>query len=184
MDRSLEATVRLKGDRDEAFNCLTDYPRLCDWLPGVESARVLAREGDVVVAEVRAPGLGAPGLVLELVHSPPGLAHFTRVDQYRGEGTSGTWELIEEDDGEVELRVRLRPGQSFAGARGRKRLRAGLEKVIEAIRHGLEEKTAEPEIESEVDGRRKILEVTRRGNTVVVWHRGKVFELRRRAEDG
>ena len=174
--------MRLGADRDEVFALLTDYPRLCEWLPGVESARVLAREGDVVVAEVAAPGLGAPTLVLELVHSPPGLAHFTRVDQYRGEGTTGTWELSE-DNGDVELRVRLRPGPSFAGARGRKRLRAGLENALEAIRRGLKEKTAEPESESEVDGRRKILEVTRRGDTVVVWHRGKVFELPRRAED-
>ena len=182
MDRSIEATVRLKGDRDEAFDRLTDYPRLCDWLPGVEAARILAREGDVVVAEVKAPGFGAPSLVLELVHSPPGLAHFTRVDQYRGEGTSGTWELIEKDDG-VELRVRLRPGPIFAGSRDRKRLRTGLENALKTIRRGLNEKTAETEIEAEADGRRKILEVTRRGNTVVVWHRGKVFELPRRAED-
>jgi uncharacterized protein YndB with AHSA1/START domain len=182
MDRSIEAAVRLKADRDEVFALLTDYPRLCDWLPGVESARVLAREGDVVVAEVAAPGLAAPTLVLELVHSPPALAHFTRVDQYRGEGTSGTWELSE-DDGDVELRVRLRPGPSFAGARGRKRLRVGLENALEAIRRGLEEKTAEVESEAKEDGRRKILEVTRRGDTVVVWHRGRVFELPSRAED-
>jgi hypothetical protein len=182
MDRNIEATVRLKGDRNEAFDRLTDYPRLRDWLPEVETARVLAREGDVVVAELSARGLGAPSLVLELVHSPPGLAHFTRVDQYRGEGTSGTWELIEGDGG-VELRVRLRPGPSFAGARGRKRLRAGLENALGAIRRGLNEISVETEIEGEEDGRRKILEVTRRGNTVVVWHRGKVFELPRRAED-
>jgi hypothetical protein len=183
MDRIIDAAVRLKVDRDEVFHRLTDYPRLCDWLPGVESARILAREGDVVVAEVAATGLGAPRLVLELVHSPPGLAHFTRVDQYRGEGTSGTWELIADDDG-VELRVRLRPGPTFAGARGRKRLRAGLEQALEAVRRGLKENTTDPEAEAEVDGRRKILEVTRRGDTVVVWHRGKIFELPGRAEEG
>ena len=182
MDRSIEAVVRLEADRNEVFALLTDYPRLSDWLSGVESARVLVSEGDVVVAEVAAPGLGAPSLVLELVHSPPGLAHFTRVDQYRGEGTTGTWELIEDDDG-VELCVRLRPGPNFAGARGRKRLRAGLEQALEAIRRGLEKTLSQPESEAEVAGRRKILEVTRRGDTVVVWHRGKVFELPRRVED-
>jgi hypothetical protein len=182
MDRNIEASVRLKCNRDEAFDRLTDYLRLRDWLPEVESARVLAREGDVVVAEVKAPGLGAPSLVLELVHSPPGLAHFTRVDQYRGEGTSGTWEL-KEDEGGVELCVRLKPGPTFAGARGRKRLRTGLENALQTIRRGLNERRTGTEIEAEVDGRRKILEVTRCGNTVVVWHRGKVFELPRRAED-
>lgn len=183
MDRSFDWAVRLEADRDEIFDRLTDYPRLSEWFPGVESARILAREGDIVVAEVAAPALGAPSLVLELVHSPPRLAQFTRVDQYRGEGTSGTWELIEVDEG-VELRVRLRPGPSFAGARGRKRLRTGLEHALDAIRSGLEETAARPEAEDEERGRRKILEVTRRGDTVVVWHRGRVFELPRRAEDG
>jgi len=182
MDRSIDASVRLKGDREEIFDRLTDYPRLRDWLSGVERARILASEGDVVVAEVTAPGLGAPNLVLELVHSPPGLAHFTRVDQYRGEGTSGRWELIEIED-DVELRVQLRPGPSFAGVRGRKRLQAGLANALETIRRDIRESTTEPEIEAEVDGRRLILEVTRRGTTVVVWHRGKVFELPGRVED-
>jgi uncharacterized protein YndB with AHSA1/START domain len=183
MDRSIDAAVRLKADRDEVFARLTDYPRLNEWLPGVENARVLAREGDVVVAEVAALGLSAPSLVLELVHSPPNLVRFTRVDQYRGEGTSGTWELAEDEDG-VELRVRLRPGPSYAGVRGSRRLRNGLEHALEAIRRGVEEIASEPEPEVEAEGRRKILEVTRRGDTVVVWHRGKIFELPPQAEDG
>jgi hypothetical protein len=183
MDRSIDWAVRLEADRKEIFDRLTDYPRLGEWLPGVESARVLACEGDIVVAEVAAPGLGAPNLVLELVHSPPGRAQFTRVDQYRGEGTSGTWELVQVDDA-VELRVRLRPGPSFAGGRGRKRLRAGLESALEAIRKGLENAEVETEAAVEEHDRRKILEVTRRGDTIVVWHRGKVFELSRRTEEG
>jgi len=182
MDRSIDGAVRLSADRDEIFDRLTDYPRLSEWLPGVESARVLAREGDVVVAELAAPALGASSLVLELVHSPPALAMFTRVDQYRGEGTSGSWELVSDDDG-VELRVRLRPGPGFSGARGRKRLRAGLDHALEAIRAACEEMSARPAAEAEEEGRRKILEVTRRGDTVVVWHRGRIFELPRRLEN-
>jgi hypothetical protein len=182
MDRSIDGAVRLHADRDEIFDRLTDYPRLAEWLPGVESARVLAREGDILVAELAAPGLGVPSLVLELVHSPPTLATFTRVDRYRGAGTSGTWELVADDD-VVELRVRLRPGPVFSGARGRKRLRTGLDRALEAIREGIENIASQPEPEGEEEGRRKILEVTRRGDTVVVWHRGRVFELPRRAEN-
>lgn len=182
MDRSVDAAVRLRADRDEVFALLTDYPRLAEWLPAVASGRVLASEGDVVVAEVTAPALGAPTLVLELVHSPPNLVHFTRVDQYRGEGTSGTWKLTDDDNG-LELRVQLRPGPSFAGARGRRRLRAGLERALEAIRHGIEKSPLQPEPEVVEEGRRKILEVTRRGDTVVVWHRGRVFELPRRTDE-
>lgn len=182
MERSIEAAQRIEADLDYVFGMLTDYANLPDWLPGVDSARVLAREGDVVVAEVAAPALAVPSLVLELVHSPPAVAHFTRVDQYRGEGTSGAWELAEVDGG-VELRVRLRLGQAFARARRRNRLRAGLEGALEAIRRGLEAATSEREPEVEDEGRRKVLEVTRRGNMLVVWHRGRLFELPRRDED-
>lgn len=182
MDRIVEGAVEIASSRDEVFELLTDYPRLSEWLSGVESARVLAHEGDVAVIEVAAPGLSAPNLVLEMVHSPPGMAHFTRVDQYRGEGTSGTWELSERENG-VDLRVKLRPGPSFSGARGRKRLGKGLEAALEAIRCGVEESVPEAETTEEEPGRRKILEVRRKGDGVVVWHRGKVFELPRHTKD-
>lgn len=181
MEQIVEAARRIAADRDKVFALLTDYGSLANWLPGVGSARELAREGDVVVAELTAPTLGAPNLVLEIVHSPPAVAHFTRVDQYRGEGTSGTWELTEVDDG-VELRVRVRPGPALAGARGRRRLRDGLEKALEAIERGLESAITEESQAVENEGRRKVLEVTRNGDTVVVWHRGRIFELPRRTE--
>ncbi len=172
MARTIEAAVHIDVDRDEVFARLTDYPNLKKWLPGLNDARVLAREGDVVVVEVTAPGLGVPSLVLELVHAPPSKAHFTRVDRYRGEGTTGLWALDEAKTGTgTELRVRLQPGAGLAGLGRRRTFREGLDTVLEAIRTGLVEKI--PEIES----RRKILEVTRRGDSVVVWHRGEVFEL-------
>jgi uncharacterized protein YndB with AHSA1/START domain len=183
MDRNVEGAIEIAADRATLFDHLTDYPRLAEWLPGVESTRVLAREGDVVIVELTAPGLSAPSLVLELVHSPPNLVHFTRVDRYRGEGTTGTWEIAETDDGS-ELRASLRPGPSFASSRGRRNLKAGVDRALEAIRRGIEQMPSEPRAEDEPDGRRKILEVTRRGDTVEVWYRGKVFELPRRAEDG
>jgi hypothetical protein len=179
--RSIEAAININGDINEVFTRLTDYKNLRHWLPGVKDARVLAREGDVVVVEVSAPGLGAPSLVLELVHAPPAKVHFTRVDRYRGEGTTGLWALHEAETGSgVDLRVRLQPGAGLVGLGGRRRFRESLHEALEAIRGGLEEKRPE----TETDGRRKILEVTRSGDTVVVWHRGEVFELpRRTAED-
>jgi len=179
--RTIEATVHIDGDIDEIYDRLTDYPNLKSWLPGVNEARVLAREGDVVVVEVAAPGLGAPSLVLELVHSPPARAHFTRVDRYRGEGTTGRWTLAGSENGSgAELMVRLQPGAGLVGLGGRRRFREGLDRALEAISAGFVEEKAEPESE----GRRKILEVTRCGDTVVVWHRGEVFELpHRRSEE-
>ena len=182
--RAIEAAIHINEDVDEIFARLTDYPNLKNWLPGLKDARVLVREGDVVVVEVAAPGLGAPSLVLELVHAPPAKAHFTRVDRYRGEGTTGLWALAESDTGSgSEFRVRLQPGAGMVGFGGRRRFREGLDTALEAIRSGFVEKKLDPE--PEVEGRRKILEVTRSGDTVVVWHRGEVFELpNRSAEDG
>lgn len=182
MGRTIEAAVHIDGDIDDIFARLTDYPNLKNWLPGLNDARVLVREGDVVVVEVAAPGLGAPSLVLELVHAPPAKVHFTRVDRYRGEGTTGLWALAESGDGSgSELQVRLQPGAGLVGFGGRRKFRDGLDTALEAIRAGFVEEKPEPT----ADGRRKILEVTRSGDTVVVWHRGEVYELPRRSvEDG
>ena len=182
MEWSIEVVQRIEADRDQIFELLTDYANLADWLPGMTSARELAREGGVVVVEFIAPALAAPSLVLELVHSPPVAAQFMRVDQYRGEETSGSWELADVEGG-VELRVRLRPGRTFAGARGRKRLRAGIERALEAIGSGLEARLSGHEPETDDGGRRKVLEVTRHGNKVIVWHRGRLFELNPRTEN-
>lgn len=182
MGRTIEAVVHIDGDIAEIFARLTDYPNLRNWLPGLNDARVLVREGDVVVVEVAAPGLGAPSLVLELVHAPPAKAYFTRVDRYRGEGTTGLWALAESETGSgAELRVRLQPGAGLVGLGGRRRFREGLDRALEAISAGFVEEKAEPESE----GRLKILEVSRSGDTVVVWHRGQIFELsQRKAEKG
>ena len=182
MGRTIEATVHIDGDIDEIFTRLTDYPNLKNWLPGVDDARVMVREGDVVLFEVAAPGLGAPSLVLELVHAPPAKAHFTRVDRYRGEGTTGLWALVPSGSGSgTELRVRLQPGAGLVGFGGRRKFRDSLNTALKAISAGF----VGQEPESEAEGRRKILEVTRSGDTVVVWHRGEVFELpHRSAEDG
>jgi len=180
--RTIESAVHIDGNVDEIFARLIDYPNLKNWLPGLHDARVLVREGDVVVVEVTAPGLGAPSLVLELVHAPPAKAHFTRVDRYRGEGTTGLWALAESEAGSgAELLVRLQPGAGMVGFGGRRRLREGLDKALDAIRSGFERNRPE----TETEGRRKILEVTRSGDSVVVWHRGEVFELPHRgAEEG
>jgi hypothetical protein len=177
--RTIEAAVHIDGDIDDIFARLTDYPNLKNWLPGVDDARVLVREGDVVVVEVAAPRLGAPSLVLELVHAPPAKVHFTRVDRYRGEGTTGLWALGESGGGS-ELRVRLQPGAGLVGLGGRRKFRDSLNTALKAISAGF----VGQEPESEAEGRRKILEVTRSGDTVVVWHRGEVYELPHRSAEG
>ena len=180
MERKVESSVRLEAEAGAVFDRLTDYANLTGLLPGVESARVLAREGDVAVLEIRAPELGAPKLVLELVHSPPDSIFFTRVDRYRGEGTSGSLQ-VSGTGRETDLQISLHPGADFAGSRARKRLRQSLDTVLEAVRRALRG----TDLESDRDGgRRKIPEITRRGDSMVVWHRGRVFELQRRTEDG
>jgi hypothetical protein len=69
----------------------------------------------------------------------------------------------------------------MVGFGGRRRFREGLDKALDAIRSGFERNRPE----TETEGRRKILEVTRSGDSVVVWHRGEVFELPHRgAEEG
>ena len=145
----------------------------------------LARGGSEVGWVVEPAGaslLDGQPLLSQVVHAPPAKAHFTRVDRYRGEGTTGLWALAPSGSGAgTEFRVRLQPGAGLVGFGGRRKFRDGLETALEAIRAGF----VEEKPESTAAGRRKILEVTRSGDTVVVWHRGEIYELPHQSvEDG
>jgi len=110
--RRLSLSFELPAAPAEVFAGLTSYARLIDWVPGLRSARVLAREGDIAVLELVTDGTaadpcqstpqaqhgraeapaGSP-LVLEIVETMPERLSFTQVDRFRGDGVSGTCEL-------------------------------------------------------------------------------------------
>src|SRR5437016_2711766 len=78
---------------EAVFAVLSDYQNYPDWTPDVVAAAVLAREGDVVVAEFLSPFLTEKKYVLEFVHSRPRSIVYKQVDQFGTRGVQGAWHL-------------------------------------------------------------------------------------------
>jgi hypothetical protein len=96
--RRASISIPVVATREAVWALLTDLEHSAGWLPGIDRARVLTREGDISVVEVDIAGTR---LVIEVVESPPTGARFEQVDRARGGGVSGFWNL--RDDAEVGL---------------------------------------------------------------------------------
>ncbi len=99
MLRNVEATRRPDASRDLLFDVLTDYDRYREWLPGIEHSRVLAHEGDIVVAEFKAAHYGPERVPLEFIHSPPFSIRYNQIEHYGKPDIAGRWELSDPAEG-------------------------------------------------------------------------------------
>lgn len=132
MRRRVQASCSTEVPRDEAFAVLADAERLPQWLPGVTHVRVLDREGDVVVLEVRAPRYRAESVVLELIESPPREIRFHEVGGYGRPAIAGRCELGD-DDGATRVDVELRVAGPWLALGRRRRLRRELTAALAAL---------------------------------------------------
>jgi hypothetical protein len=112
------------------FSLLADYRAYPEWCPEVESARLLAREGDVAVVELRVPAHIAQPVVLEMVQTPERSLMFTQVDRYRTQGLAGRLELSAEAGGQTRVRGELAIGAPAYRLGCRRRLRQALDGVL------------------------------------------------------
>lgn len=174
-----EGSVTVRGSREEVFAILTDYASHVDWMPGVASAEVLAREEStgIVWAEFLSPALKPEKYVLEFVESPPGAIAFQEVGTYRSRGLAGEWGLESAGQGEVRVRGALRWRTSFwrrlADRRAARRLlQAQLAAVQEAVALARGESTAS-------GPGQVVLEVIDRDGKIEVTFRGQRYELGR-----
>lgn len=78
---------------EKVFSALSDYANYPLWAPDVVSATVLAREGDIVVAEFESPFLMEKKYVLEFLQVPPTTIIYKQVDQFGERGLQGKWDL-------------------------------------------------------------------------------------------
>jgi ribosome-associated toxin RatA of RatAB toxin-antitoxin module len=116
----------IRGTLEEVFAVLSDYQSYPAWTPDVVASAVLAREGDIVVAEFLSPFLTEKKYVLELLHARPKSIVYNQVDQFGSRGVQGAWHLEGAADGDGTsvtgtLGLRSEASKSF-----RNRRRAGL----------------------------------------------------------
>lgn len=179
MLNTIEVAARLPGTREELYGILSDYSRYSRWVPGLDLSAILAREGDVTVAEFRGRRLGDRTFNLELIRSPPGIINFHQIDSLHRAELSGCWEvagterLVGSPTATVCLRVRLDLPLLGFGRRRRAQtaLRAGLDALGGRHRQLASTRPAER--------KQKVLEVVREAEGLKVWYLGETFVVPR-----
>jgi ribosome-associated toxin RatA of RatAB toxin-antitoxin module len=184
MLRAVEVSARLEGSREELYAILADVARYPAWVPGIERSSIVAREGDVAVAELHGRRFNDRTFNLELIFSPPDAISFHQIDSLDRPEISGRWLLEEAEPGEpstVMVRLRMRLEMSLFGLgrrRARSALRAGLDALAARRRHLA---AAWPAAAAR---RQKVLEVVRHADGLKVWVLGESFVIPRAgAED-
>ncbi len=172
--RRTRTACSLEVPRERAFAVLADDPRYPEWIPGLEEAHILAREGDVAVLEIRAPRFRAEKIVLELIHSPPEEIRFREVLGYGKPKIAGRCEL-RDDDGGTRLEVDLRVATRLAALGSGRRLRDAVAEAMAA----LAERTTDVEAGrvAAPGEKRKVLEIFERDGTLEIRLRGESYRL-------
>ncbi len=177
------SSAYIRAPQRVVYSVLTDYRHFEAWVPDVTRSRLLAREGEIAVAELIAPPYGPEKLVLELVESAPASLAFTQVDRFRKDGVFGRFELGSADDNagtKVEAVLGAPGGPLRWGCRRRMRqilertLAALTDRAIKLLTSGL----------SDVKGQRaKLLELDITGQEVVLRMGQATYELVRRGRE-
>ena len=173
-------TLYINAPQRVVYAVLTNYRHFEAWMPDVVRSRLLAREGEVAVAELIVPPHGAEKLILELVESPSSSVAFTQVDRLREDGVSGRFDLSPTED-VTRTKVTAELGMKIGPHRLACRRR--LEQVAEHTLTALVDRALKLQTSglSEVpDQRAKILEIEVAAGDVTMRVAGTTYELVRR----
>jgi ribosome-associated toxin RatA of RatAB toxin-antitoxin module len=162
------------GDPALIYEILTGYEDIAEWMPHVAGVKLLAKEGDLVLAEVRLQGKAQVRFTMECIHSRDKEVVWLPVENHIPISQI-RWELAAAPEGhcKVSLTVDQRlsmarftwPGSRFIEPA--KWLRA-LKKQISLFQPGL----VLPDSEGE-----RILEIVETEEGLVCWIRGRKYKL-------
>jgi hypothetical protein len=185
MRRTARTTAYLQADQAVVAAVIGDVERWDDWLRGVTSARLLAREQSVAMIEIEAPSWSERGLLFELA-TGSGDRRFELRQIGRDGGLSLVARVTKSAGGAgSEVAAEARLDTSWLG---RDRIgRRALARALEAALHALDvraQQVAAGTVSPERPKKRRILEVRRAGGGLEVWYRGETFQLGRHGGDG
>lgn len=169
------ANFEMNTPAEKIVTLASDTAKLPLWLPGVTSAEVLAREGDISVIELCGPRLRNGRLVLECVRKSGEEIIFAEVDRWRGRGFSGSLSVRSRAEGGGALRVVVQRDGMMFNVVARRRLRQTVNDLLSELARRAE-RLAAPEVEI-TSGRRKILEIVRRDGRLYVCVDGSTVEI-------
>lgn len=177
MLRTVEVSARLPGTNRELFAILTDYELYRHWIAGLDRSRLLAREGDVAVIELRYPSIDPGGVTLEMVAVEQRRLDFHQIGRFGRPQVAGRLELSAERDRRVEATLRLTVATPLLAFGSRRRIRLFATAVLGGLGARRDRLAAwGPGNRS----RRKILEVKPAADGLAVDYLGHTFTMAKR----
>lgn len=177
---TVRASLYIKAPRRVVYSALAGYRQYESWVPDIVRSRLLAREGELAIAEFLAPPYGNDKLLLEFVESKPDSVVFNQVDRLRQDGVFGRVELKEAPDGSGTMVEALLGAKASALRLGcRKRLRRVLKRTTAALTDRAI-KLLTSGLSDVPDQRAKVMEIDIGGNEVTMRVGKQTYELVRK----
>ncbi|MEM7585712.1 MAG: SRPBCC family protein [Acidobacteriota bacterium] len=181
MQRAAQASAHLDASREVVYDIVSDYERYRAWIPNLAESQLLTQEGDISIAEFRAPLWSERSVTLELVHTPPSTISFQQIDSIGRPSVSGYWRLEEADSG-VIVQARLRVATPFFQFGSRRRLHTELQLTLDAL--GARQRELSTGRGSGGSARRKVLEIIRQADGLKLWYLGETYLVPKVREPG
>jgi len=179
---SASTSAYIRAPQRVVYSVLTSYRHFEAWVPDVNRSQLLAREGELAIAEFIVPPYGREKLVLELIESPRSSVVFTQVDRSREDGIFGRFQLETAEDGAgTKVEATFGANVSLFRLTCRRRLR----EVAERTMAGLADRALKLMVSGlgdVPDQRAKILEVEFDGDQATLRVGGTTYDLVRRKE--
>jgi ribosome-associated toxin RatA of RatAB toxin-antitoxin module len=109
-----QSTHVLPGDTALIYEILTDYDHLAEWLPEIVNSRLLAREGDLALAELELGDSEKTRFAMECIHSPEQMVIWRPVEK-KIPVTEFQWSLKPVDNGHCSVSLELDRPLSLGG---------------------------------------------------------------------
>jgi ribosome-associated toxin RatA of RatAB toxin-antitoxin module len=168
------SSVQLPCEPGLPYEILTDYDAYSEWFPLVASSKLLAKEGDLAIAELEIKPPGKNKFVMECIHDKNRLV-LTRVISGWHPVSQFEWRLEKTDANNCLITLAIEGERSWRRlARTYKQLMkpesclAALQTQISAFA---------PEISSTTESEEKIFEIFDTGQGLFCWIQGKKYAL-------
>jgi ribosome-associated toxin RatA of RatAB toxin-antitoxin module len=171
------AAAVLPCDPSLAYQLLTDYDSYSEWMPFVSASKLLAREGDLAIAEFTLARPRDEKVVVECIHSPNqmvlgrtigGNIPISRIE----------WNLAPAAEGRTELKLTLEARPSWRLPSLQRFLNA--RKLMKAVENHVSAFSIAGDSGDEGE---KLLELVETSEGLVVWFRGRKYTLKAASEE-
>jgi len=174
-----KASVVLPCDPGLVYEILTDYDSYVEWMPLVAHSKLLAREGDLAIAEFILMRPRQDRFVVECIHTRLQMV-LTRIISGKLPVTQFEWVIAPAEEGRCEVTLTIERKTNWRWFVPAYRVFMNAAKCLHALQARIS--AFLPELVLAEDDGEKILELFETEEGMVCWIRGKKYALKPTAE--